>query len=46
MADETQEDVEKTQKAIKHNGNKIKISLSTNDSEVEVHDDTGEYGSN
>lgn len=42
----TQEDIEKAQNTIRHNGNKIKISQSINDEEVEVHADTGEYSSN
>lgn len=39
-------DILNAQKTIRHNGNKIKVSQSIDDSEVDSHADTGEYGNN
>lgn len=46
MANETQEDVEKTQKSIRHTGAKVVISRSTDDETLERKSDAGVYTTN
>lgn len=46
MANETQEDVGKTQKTIRHTGARVVISRSTDDETLERNSDAGIYSNN